>query len=231
MTTHRHARRALVTHFIAFVFALGWVVSVGSTTALAVCSGSIVHDAVGGNENAVGGATRLGDRANVLVNNFSSNQHEVWRAVALLQNGNNFLEAGWVLTVPLFSDQRQRPYKTWVNLGVAQEEIIVNVWFTSGTFHEFKVHDQNQDQSWSFAFDGNAMGNESMSMTAGLPITESERRCTDDSLKADIKNLDKINCENCSWINYEDVERYINTTNNWKFCKRSDTRYEVLQNC
>jgi hypothetical protein len=229
MTRGGRFSRRLGASFLIWALALLWVVSLGSTTALAACQGTIVHDAVGGNEATVG-ATRIGDRADVLVNNFTQSQHANWRAVALIQNGNNFLEAGWVLDV-IFGNQGQHPYKTWVNLGVAHETDFLGVTFAGGTTHEFKVHDQNTDQSWSFAWDGTAMGNETMSMTQGLPVSEAESNCTDDPLKANFTNLNKINCQNCSWVAYLNVERYINTTTNWKFCRRSNTRYEVLQTC
>ena len=167
------------------------------------------------------------------MNNFSENQTRVWRSVAIFNNGDNFAETGWVLRTDIFGDQHQRPYKTWYNLGVPHEEIITDVWFSPGTTHEFKVHDQNGDQNWSFAYDGTPFpsGNEPMAMTQGTPISEAERRCTDDSLRANFSSLNKINCQNCSWVAYVDVEKYINTTNNWKFCRRSDTRYEVLKTC
>ena len=210
--------------------ALSWL-ALSPTPALAACSGDEVHDAVGGNEKDVAAATRIGDRADVLVNDFASNQHRVWRAVGLIKDPNNFLEAGWVLRVDIFGNQSKHPYKTWRDLGVTREEIIGNVTFAAGTTHEFKVHDQNGDQQWSFAYDGNAMGNEPMAMTQGLPVTESERRCTTNSLKADFTHLNKINCVNCSWTAYDDLQKYINTTTDWKFCRRSATRYEVLKTC
>ena len=229
--SHEGRGKRSVSFLLTPALALGWILTLGSGPALASCSGSIIHDAVGGNEKAVS-IVRQGDRADVLVNNFNQNQHRVWRAVALLQSGNNFLEAGWVLRVDIFGDQHQRPYRTWVNLGIPSEVIIGDVWFTPGTTHEFKVHDQNGDQNWSFAYDGIGMGNEAMSMTWGLPVTEAERGCTDDSLKADFSGLSKINCDNCSWTSYDDVEKYIDTTGGeWKFCGRSKTRYEVKQTC
>lgn len=201
---------------------VGW----SAGPAWAGCGGTVTHQAVGGNESS---NTRLGDQANVLVNNFSSNQYESWRAVAILKNSSNFAEAGWFTDESV--DQGHHPYKTWVTDGVPHEVDFNTVNLSGGANHNFKVHDQNHDHYWSFAYDGNPMGNEFVNMDWGTPITESERRCTTDSLYAHFLNLKTIPCTNCAWQSYQSLSQYINTTSDYKFCKVSNTEYWVKKTC
>lgn len=99
--------------------------------------------------------------------------------------------------------------------------------------HEFKTHDQNGDKYWSFAYDGNPLGNEYVNMTSGMTVSESERGCTTDSLWAHDSGLSKLNAVNGSWQPYGALSQYIDTPtqNNYDFCRVSNTEYYVKQTC
>lgn len=84
--------------------------------AWASCSGSQVHDAVGGYEGS--GTARYGDKASVLVNDFASNQYWSWRSVAIVKSSSTFAEAGWQLQEAI-GNQGAHPYKTWKTDGCA----------------------------------------------------------------------------------------------------------------
>jgi hypothetical protein len=217
---------------IIFVSALLVLVSTSAVPAEAhqTSAACITHDkdAVGGRE---GSNLRLGNRANIWVNNFTEEQHWTWRMVWIFRTSNFNAEAGWQLDSGV--NQGAYPFKTWVNNGVVRSETLWGVWLTKNLFHEFKVHDQNNDHNWSFAYDGSAMGNEFVNMDWGTPIDESERGCVDDSMWAHYKNLNNIGCINCGWQTYSSLSLYIDspTSNDYDFCRISAIEFKVQQTC
>lgn len=217
--------RNLLLGALLLLTSLVWV-GASAGPAHATCGGTQSHQAVGGKESS---SSRLGDYADVLVNGFSSNQFRSWRSVAIVKNINNFAEVGWV-TDELFG-QGHYPYKSWVTDGVANSSVSLSANLSTGVTHNFKVHDQNHDNYWSFAYDGNPMGNEYVNMDSGQPRTESERDCSTDSLRAHFVNLKQIGCANCAWSPYSDLSQYVNNTSDFKFCKISVTEYWVKNPC
>jgi hypothetical protein len=203
---------------------------VGPTPAVAARGACSVnpHDAVGGREPST--TTRLGNRADVLVNNFTQGQDNTWRSVTVWQSPNFSAEVGWFVN-PLVSPL-PLPYKTWVNNGVdATVNGSQNITLV-GSLHTFKVHDQNHDHEWSFAWDGNPLGNEHVAFDWGFPLDESER-CTDpgDNLYARFTNLQQLGCTNCSWNVYTDVVKYVNNTSDFKFCKVAADEFTIKAVC
>jgi hypothetical protein len=223
----RRIQRVLMAFVLAVAAFAGWAVGLAAAPAWASCGGQVAHQAVGGNESS---NSRLGDKANVLVDSFGSYQYQTWRAVGVLKNSSYFAEAGW-LTAEVAGNQGHHPYKTWVNNGVVNTVIYVGAELSTGTNHEFKTHDQNHDHYWSFAYDGIAMGNEFVDMDWGMPITESERACTTDSLYAHFLALQAIRCTNCSWQAYHSLSQYVDNSPDFRFCKISSTEYWVKTTC
>jgi hypothetical protein len=129
-----------------------------------------VKDAVGGRGGLTG---RYGNRADIFVNAFATDQHYTWRMVWVYKNGNNNAETGWALYSPV--DQNAHPFKTWHVDGELRSTTPYDISLSQNGYHEFKTHDQNGDESWSFAYDGISLGNEYVDMTTGFPISESER--------------------------------------------------------
>lgn len=222
------SKRTRLSTMLALVTLGASIVVLQASPAYAAC-GSMIHQAVGGHENST---TRLGDLASVQVNTFAANQNRTWRAVAVLKNASNFGEAGWFLDAITYGNQLKHPYKTWVSNGVANTMDFAGVSLSSG-MHEFKTHDQNHDHAWSFAYDGTAMGNQTINMDWGDPVTEAERDCTNDSLIANFTGLKQIGCTNCGWVAYNALSRFINSTtlNPFVFCKDSNTQYHVKVAC
>lgn len=194
--------------------------------AWAGCGGTIKWDYVGGYE---GSTARYGNRARILVNNFASAQYMSWRMVWILKSSNNNAETGWQVQEAL-GNQDAHPFKTWVTDGV-KDSYTASVSLTKGQLHEFKVHDQNGDKNWSFAYDGNPLGNHYVNMSSGTPISESERNCTSDSLYARVTSLSKINSVNGSWTPYGSLSQYVDTATDYNFCRVSNTEFYVKKTC
>lgn len=191
------------------------------------CSdGTKSHQAVGGRENT--SSTLRGNRNNVWVNSFGSGQFQSWRAVAIIQSSNNFAETGWI-TWPGF---QAHPYRTWMANGVLDDDNIEwGINLALDQFHEFKIHDSNGDQSWSFAYDGNALGQKTLPLVWGQAVSESERGCTADSLFAHFKEMNKCSGINCSWVNFGGLTQYIDNASGYSFCWRSATHFDVQASC
>jgi hypothetical protein len=182
--------------------------------------------AVGGKEN---NNLRLGNQGDIWVNNFGTNQHHTWRMVWIRFNSSFNAEAGWGIDSQ--TNQGAHPFKSWVQNGVFQNTTLTGVNLTKDAFHTFKVHDQNHDHNWSFAYDGNAMGNEFVNMDWGTPIDESERDCGNDSHWSHHKNLKNIGCTNCGWQPYTTLQQYIDTASDYSYCQISTTEFQVKQSC
>jgi len=186
------------------------------------------HDAVGGREPNTN--TRLGNKANVLVNNFTQQQQQnTFRSVTVWQSNNFSAEVGWFVNpsvTPL-----PRPYKTWVNNGFGFTLNGTSNIFPLGQAHEFKVHDQNHDRMWSFAWDGTALGNQLVNFDWGFPLDQSERCNTPDNLFAHFSGLQRITAPNASWTNYSNVVQYIDNTSAFAFCRASATDFSVKAAC
>jgi hypothetical protein len=136
------------------------------------------NDAVGGKESST---LRLGAKADVLVNAFGQNQTNTWRSITVWQNDNFSAEVGWF--VKSSYNQYAHPYQTRVNNAITytvdRPDITIQ---PQGILHTFKVHDQNHNHQWSFAYDGNPLGNLRVDFDWGRPLFEAERNCADDSL-------------------------------------------------
>jgi hypothetical protein len=224
MTSRRNPARstALLLTLIAVVV---WPIA-PATAAFGGCSIN-PHDAVGGREPNT--TTRLGNKANVLVNNFTQQQQNTFRSVTIWQSNSFSAEVGWFVNpsvTPL-----PRAYKTWVNDGFGFTVNGTQNIFPLGEAHEFKVHDQNHDRMWSFAWDGNALGNQTVNFDWGFPLDQSERCNTPDNLFAHFSSLQRITAPNASWTNYSDVVQYIDNTSAFAFCRASATDFSVKAAC
>ena len=200
---------------------------------MASCSGSQVHQAVGGHDNP--GNNRFGDFSNVWVNDFGDHQFDTWRSVALLRGSNNFAEAGW-FTSETAGDQLAHPYRTWLNDGVLGWNNYNNIDLTPrNDYHAFKVVDSNSDGNWEFFYDGNQMGSpKPVDMPSGAdPLSESERKCTTDSLWAHFDTLKSVRTSGGAFQDYSQVVFYINNTSGstYYWCYDSAASYHVKQVC
>ena len=195
-------------------------------TASAHCNGNVVKGAVGGKENT---NYHRGTSANILVNNFTTHQYQTWRMAAVVENSNNYAEAGWSQIEAYGSNAF--PMKVWVDNGVKDWQYFTGVSLSRGVRHEFKTHDSDGNWYWSFAYNGNSMGNEYVSFSNGVSVTESERWCTTDVLFAEFRSLQRCHGASCGWTNYQSLVEYINNTNDYKFCKLSTTSYDVKGQC
>ena len=75
------------------------------------------------------------------------------------------------------------PFKTWHSNTQVGSDTFENVNISRGNLHDFKVHDSNGNNYWSFAWDGNALGNQNLAaLDSGIPIAASEAQCTADSI-------------------------------------------------
>jgi hypothetical protein len=204
------------------------VLAVGlSSPAFASCGGNTVHDWIGGYDSSY--SSYRGAKGDLYVNSFgSSHQYHVARNVVIWQNSNNFAEAGWVILESI--NQLMHPYKTWVNDGVVRTTYL-SADFGGGTNHTFKVHDENGDRYWSFAYDGNAMGNEYANFPYGNAVSETERWCTSDSLWAHAYNLQNLTYINGSWANWAANSKWADTASDYDFCWMSKTEYYAKQTC
>lgn len=170
----------------------------------------------------------------MLVNSFAEAQTESWRAVAIAQDANSFVEVGWITR----EDQgpyQAHPFRLAVTRGNRNYRPKWDVNLRLAQMHEFKVHDSNDDGDWSFAYDGIAMGDMSASADQGESITESERNCTSDSLFAEFRNLSKCAPDQgCGWSAYGGLRQYIDTANGsnpYDFCWVGPRAYDVRQSC
>lgn len=123
-------------------------------SASAVCSVGN-YSIVSGRENV--DAHLKGSKANIFVNSFDSAQCKSWRATAIIKNNCNLAETGWISRDG--HGYSVAPFKTWyvaANCAYHHDEFW-NQPLSLGVNHEFKVHDNNGDQWWSFAVDGSAL--------------------------------------------------------------------------
>ncbi len=99
---------------IGLVFSLAGVLVLGlAFPANAACGGATTKGAIG----AIQFDTPVyGTRGDLYVNNFDDHQWFSWRQVGVVQNSNNFAEAGWQTKEAL--DQQAHPFKTWSNDGL-----------------------------------------------------------------------------------------------------------------
>jgi hypothetical protein len=149
--------------------------------------------------------------------------------VAIIQDGLNLIEVGWFREEA--EDNQAHPYKTRVENGVSTTWKSVQIDLSTNAFHEFKVHDANADNLWSFAYDGNPLGNEFSSVDLGTPVTESERRCTNDSLFAHLRYLKVLKITGGTWEQYLSLFQYMDSAPDYRFCRISTTEYKVRQTC
>jgi hypothetical protein len=166
----------------------------------------------------------------VLVNDLSQDaNHNVWRSVTILQNGNYSAEVGW------YSDTDQNrlahPYKTWVNNGIPHTDTDPSNILPLDDLHWFKVHDQNRDRDWSFAWEGNALGNEHVAMSSATPVDQAERCNNSDTLWSHFTELQSLACESCGWDPYNDVKKWVDNTADYRFCRIDSDTFRVKQVC
>jgi hypothetical protein len=150
--------------------------------------------------------------------------------VTIWYNLNFSGEVGWYSDT--IDDRIAHPYSTTVNSGVAStiERDDLNI-LPLGQLHWFKVHDANGDRAWSFAYDGNPLGNRHVSMNQGTPVDQSERCNTSDSLSANFDDLQELACELCGWQPYGEVLQWTDRAADYRFCWVSDTHFRVKPVC
>ncbi|MGH2752744.1 MAG: hypothetical protein ACRDK3_18025 [Actinomycetota bacterium] len=104
------------------------------------------------------------------------------------------------------------------------------------TSHDFKVHDSDNNGFWSFAYDGNPMGNEqpNPNLENGTPVGSAERHCNQDSMFAEFRSLEKCHGEGCGWTDFNDLSLWKDTdsgVDDYDFCKINDRAFDVRNTC
>lgn len=167
------------------------------------------------------------------MNNFDVN-HQFWtvRSITVIQTAPSpapdFAEVGWRKKESANSKQ---VFKAWSNNGAYGEEFFGNDGLDGDTFRVFKVHDQDANQFWSFAYRGDSLGNEFASFNTGEGRTNTETHCTSDSASAEYKDLQDFSCIGCSFGPFQDLRFRFDNNPNYDFCRISSTRHTVRQNC
>lgn len=199
------------------------------------CGGTVQDRAVGGRENTENHIK--GTRTDVYVNDFPAAQSRSWRSVAVVRADFEYIaETGWILDSDY--DQLAHPYRTTKLAGFQPQTIrALGVNLSKGVNHSFRVHDNNGDQTWSFAYTDNsgnwqALGDLAVSFNNGLSLTEAESRCSTDILFARYRNLNKLPQSNSSWTPYDGLSQYIDANGGiYDFCWLSKTSYDVKDVC
>lgn len=226
-TGRRKARFALHLCAVALILTL-----FPPGVAEAHCPGTQVVDHVQGYDQDRGSTVR-GVQGNIFVNNFDVN-HQFWtiRALAVVQTAAvpspDFVEVGWFKRESVGT---KRVFKARSNNGVYDIQLFDGSSLNNGVFRGFKVHDQNANQFWSFAYRGDSLGNEFSSFNTGEGRTNTETHCTSDSASAEYRNLRDFSCIGCSFGAFQDLRLQFDNNGNYDFCRISSTRHTVRQNC
>lgn len=206
--------------------AAGTLATTLARPAMASCSGTNIHYGVGGVDNT--STLFRGTKADIYVNNFSTHQYKVARNLSVYQNSNNFAEVGWAVVDSV--DQNKHPYKTWVSDGV-DKTVIASASLPGDSAVSFKVHDDNDDKYWSFAWNGNALGNQYANFHLGRSRAQSERWCTSDSAWGHHFNLQHLVYINGSWDDFGGLSQDVAGDPDYNFCWTSKTEFYVKQTC
>lgn len=235
MHLSRFNRRLFPVACIALAWTTISIEPFGNVAQALQCSGSDDHRAIGGRENTEDHTK--GTRADVYVNDFPAAQIKTWRSLAVARaDGVYFAETGWALESDF--NQLAHPYRTYKVGGsnpVSIRELGVSL--SKGVNHSFRVHDNNGDQSWSFAYTDNggnwqALGDLSISFNNGLSLSESESECDTDILFARFRNLNKLPQANSTWTNYGGLSLYVDRLSGiYDFCWLGQTSYDIKDVC
>lgn len=221
-------RKILVVGMSSLVATTFLVVT--SNVALATCQ-TQTRQVGGRNQTAIA----YGTRSKTWVNNFDANQDHTWRAGAVvLQNANNFAEAGWFLNAT--TDQKSHPYRSYKIDGVLTDVHYPAINLTQDAFEAFRVVDPNDDNTYQFYYGNNQMGgnqiNVPLNASASLPVTSSESECAGDSLFAQFMELKRITSQNGSFVAYSQVIQYgTQNPGAYHYCPVAADAYDVRQTC
>jgi hypothetical protein len=229
-------RKALLHACVVLLLGTAFVVSMDGS-ASAACSGQVIHGAIGVVRLDVEAPSptvpNYGNSARVWVNDFNSNQHQTWRSVIIIQNANNLVEIGWYTE----AGQTSHPYKTWVDSGVFRTaKYGPGYSLSQDTYHKFQVNDSDDDDLYDFSVDDQSLG-ASILVTIGVNHAEawsqSERRCTKDSLWTHVKNLRYIRAKNGAFRDWPQHLNNVNTNASpYRYCGNGTTNeFRVKQTC
>ncbi len=124
-------------------------------------------------------------------------------------------------------------YAEWINKGVDSgvQEYRGYTLNTNGTYH-FKVENLGDQGIWRFVVDGQSQPfnySPTMAFNTGLPLNNSERYNSCDSLYASFTYL-KYASQPGVWAgSYKDLECDVDTANGWYFHKISNSSSDVTQ--
>lgn len=68
-------------------------------------------------------------------------------------------------------------------------------------------------------------------MDNGTSIALAERTCNSDVLFAEFRNLKKCHGIGCGWVNFDDLTQWVNETTDYRFCKNSNTSFDIRGQC
>jgi hypothetical protein len=173
--------------------------------------------------DAARGDTLRGIRGTIKVNDFSGPQWRSIRSVNIFKSSNNYAELGWHAEGTQYVVN-----KVFTRDGVYYHQHIARASLTPGTYHSFKVHDANGDRRWSFAYDGDALGDESVpNMGKGLAFTLSEVHCELDSAWAHFKDLDDCTNSGCPWNHFGGLAKLLDENPDYNFDKVDNSEHYV----
>lgn len=214
---------------IGFAVAVAAPMFVGGGEARAShCTGSDVVDWDLEAEDT-GRPNLFGVKGNIYVNDFGAAQHRSVRSVYIFFNTNNFAEVGWHVGHEVFPTELV-VNKVWVSNGAPDHEHFTSPTLDPNTTHEWKIHDENVNRSWSFAYDGNPLGNQFILMDYGRPGTLTEVHCKKDSAWAHFTSL-KDCLTACIWQPFAQLSQVEDENPNYCFQKISNSEHYVKQVC
>lgn len=172
-----------------------------------------------------------GAKMDIWVNNFGA-QCQSWRGAAVAKNNCNLAEVGWINKEQYGNDNI--PFRTIAYQPNCAVSTLYhpNMPLSEDVMHEFKVHDNNGDSYWSFAVDGNALGDRfNNSFINGWALGTSERDNNGDSLWAKFRNMQMCTNAGSCWFDFGNLARNNDNATDYTFCWLSTKSFDVKQAC
>lgn len=164
-----------------------------------------------------------------MVNSFSQQQYLSWRSIGVWQNSNNFAEAGWGQDASI-STSNHYPYRTVMDAGIKSSFHLYNVELGTQDRY-FNASEESTNHWWQFFYSGNAIGtHQYISMINGIPVSESERDCSSDSLYSHAYDLNFCSDSTCTWRSWNALSIFVGPTSDYYWCPSGQTSYWVKPN-
>jgi hypothetical protein len=101
----------------------------------------------------------------------------------------------------------------------------------AGTFHNFRVFDDDQNGVWQYWRGQTFLGAVNMgTFITGTPVSNGERRVLSDSARTNHDGLDRMNSSQ-NWTPWTNTAVNVDSDPDFRACIRSDDHVEVRQTC